>query len=183
MTPEAGSVEAVALSPRHRFSKTPAMMIRLIEGIGVEGDAHAGEKVQHRSRARFNPSLPNLRQVHLIQSELFDELNAAGFSIRPGDMGENIATRGVDLLGLPTGTVLRIGEEAEVQVTGLRNPCIQMDRFQDGLMAATLDRDQNGELIRKAGVMGVVLSGGLVTPGDVVTAILPSPPHKPLKPV
>ncbi|WP_369059714.1 MOSC domain-containing protein [Caulobacter sp. 73W] len=159
------------------------MMIRLIEGIGVEGDAHAGETVQHRSRARFNPSLPNLRQVHLIQSELFDELNAAGFSIRPGDMGENIATRGVDLLGLPTGTVLRIGEEAEVQVTGLRNPCIQMDRFQDGLMAATLDRDQNGELIRKAGVMGVVLSGGLVTPGAVVTAILPLPPHKPLKPV
>lgn len=183
MTAAAGIVEAVAFNPRHRFSKTPAMMIRLIEGIGVEGDAHAGEKVKHRSRARFNPSLPNLRQVHLIQSELFDELNAAGFSIRPGDMGENIATRGVDLLSLPTGTVLRLGDEAQVRVTGLRNPCIQMDRFQDGLMAATLDRDDNGGLIRKAGVMAVVLTGGLVTPGDSVTAIRPAPPHQPLKPV
>ncbi|MET0338695.1 MAG: MOSC domain-containing protein, partial [Caulobacter sp.] len=147
------------------------------------GDAHAGEKVQHRSRARFNPSLPNLRQVHLIQSELFDELNAAGFSIGPGDMGENIATRDVDLLNLPTRTVLRLGDQASVQVTGLRNPCIQMDRFQDGLMAATLDRDDDGGLIRKAGVMAVVLTGGLVTPGDSVTAIWPAPPYQSLKPV
>ncbi|WP_269713340.1 MOSC domain-containing protein [Caulobacter sp. NIBR2454] len=171
------------MSPRHRFSKAPAMMIRLIAGIGVEGDAHAGLKVQHRSRARFNPTLPNLRQVHLIQAELLDELNEQGFSIGPGDIGENVTTRGLDLLALPTGTILRLGEEAELELTGLRNPCIQMDRFQDGLMAATLGHDEQGGLIRKAGVMAIVLNGGVVTPGDPVAATHPAAPHRPLKPV
>lgn len=178
-----GVVEAVALSPRHRFSKTPAMMIRLIAGIGVEGDSHAGVTVQHRSRARFNPTLPNLRQVHLIQAELLDELNGRGFAIRPGDIGENVTTRGLDLLALPTGTILRLGQDAEVEVTGLRNPCIQMDRFQDGLMAATLGQDAQGGLIRRAGVMAIVRRGGIVTPGDQVTATYPAAPHTPLKPV
>jgi MOSC domain-containing protein YiiM len=176
-------VTAVSRSPRHRFSKQNELWIRLVAGIGVEGDAHAGEKVKHRSRARWNPHLPNLRQVHLIHAELHDELNAAGFRVSPGDMGENVTTRGIDLLSLPTGARLRLGAEAVVEITGLRNPCVQLDRFQDGLMQATLDRDENGELVRKAGIMGIVLAGGDVRPGDPIRVELPPEPHAPLKPV
>lgn len=176
-------VTAVSRSPRHRFSKQNELWIRLLEGIGVEGDAHAGQTVQHRSRKRWTPHLPNLRQVHLIHSELHDELNAAGFRVSPGDMGENVTTRGVDLLGLPTGTRLHLGPSAVVEVTGLRNPCVQLDRFQDGLMQATLDRDADGELVRKAGIMGVVLAGGDVRPGDPIRVELPPGPHAPLEPV
>ncbi|HKP74987.1 MAG TPA: MOSC domain-containing protein [Longimicrobiaceae bacterium] len=178
-----GTVVAVSRSPRHRFSKAPEEAIRLIAGIGVEGDAHAGEKVKHRSRARWNPSLPNLRQVHLIHAELHDELRAAGFTVQPGEMGENVTTRGIDLLGLPTGARLRLGDAAVVEVTGLRNPCVQLDRFQEGLMAACLDRDAEGNLVRKAGVMAIVLTGGEVRPGDPVRVELPATPHQPLKPV
>lgn len=176
-------VTAVSRSPRHKFSKQNELWIRLLAGLGVEGDAHAGERVKHRSRARFNPGLPNLRQVHLIHAELHDALNAAGFHVAAGDLGENVTTRGIDLLALPTGTRLHLGDAAVVEVTGLRNPCVQMDRFQDGLMQATLDRDAHGELVRKAGIMAVVLAGGDVRPGDPIRVELPPEPHRPLKPV
>jgi MOSC domain-containing protein YiiM len=178
-----GTVTAVSLSGKHSFSKPSRESIRLLAGLGVEGDAHLGEKVKHRSRVARDPSQPNLRQVHLIHSELHDELAAAGFAVGAGQMGENVTTRGVDLLGLPTGARLRLGREAVVEVTGLRNPCVQLDRFSPGLMAATLDRDAEGRLIRKAGIMGVVLSGGEVRPGDPVEVVLPPEPHRPLEPV
>lgn len=176
-------VTAVSRDPRHRFSKQNELWIRLLAGLGVEGDAHAGETVKHRSRARFDPRLPNLRQVHLIHSELHDELAAAGFPVAPGDLGENVTTRGIDLLALPTGTRLRLGDDAVVEVTGLRNPCVQMDRFQPGLMQATLGRDARGELVRKAGIMAIVLAGGDVRPGDPIRVELPPAPHRPLAPV
>jgi MOSC domain-containing protein YiiM len=176
-------VTAVSRSPRHKFSKQNELWIRLLAGLGVEGDAHAGEKVKHRSRARWTPHLPNLRQVHLMHSELHDELRAAGFRVAPGDLGENVTTRGIDLLALPTGTRLHLGDAAVVEVTGLRNPCVQLDRFQEGLMAATLDHDANGELVRKAGIMAIVLAGGDVRPGDAIRVELPPEPHRPLKPV
>jgi MOSC domain-containing protein YiiM len=135
-----GSVVAVNSRIGHHFSKTPCPSIRLLTGLGVDGDAHMGETVKHRSRVRRDPTQPNLRQVHLIHAELFDELHAMGFAVKPGDLGENVTTEGIDLLALPTGTRLQLGLSAVVEITGLRNPCIQLDHFQEGLMAATLDR-------------------------------------------
>ncbi|WP_119304809.1 MOSC domain-containing protein [Dongia deserti] len=176
------TVLAVHSSPAHSFSKAPALSIRLIAGFGVEGDAHAGETVKHRSRVARDPTQPNLRQVHLIHAELHDELNAAGFRVKPGDMGENITTRGLDLLALPTGTRLVIGT-AVIEVTGLRNPCVQLDRFQPGLMQAVLGRDTDGNLIRKAGIMGVVLTGGDVQTGDGIHVQMPEGEQRPLLPV
>jgi len=178
-----GVVVAVCLSPLHTFGKEPQPAVRLLAGLGVEGDAHLGVTVKHRSRVATDPTQPNLRQVHLIHAELHDELRAAGFDVAPGQMGENVTTRGVELLTLPTGTLLRLGAEAVVEVTGLRNPCVQLDTFQPGLMAAVLDRDAAGNLIRKAGVMGVVRTGGEVKPGDAVVVELPPPPHRPLEKV
>jgi MOSC domain-containing protein YiiM len=177
-----GRVEAVSQASSHRFSKQPRMWIRLLAGLGVEGDAHLGRTVKHRSRVARDPTQPNLRQVHLLHQELLEALEAQGFVIGPGDIGENILTRGIDLLGLPTGTVLRVGSAA-IKITGLRNPCVQLDRFKRGLMAATLDRDAAGNLIRKAGVMAVVLTDGEVRPGDPIETALPEPPHHPLQPV
>lgn len=177
------TVLAVARSKRHRFSKQGEASITLIEGLGVEGDAHAGVTVKHRSRVARNPAAPNLRQVHLIHAELFDELAALGFAIRPGDMGENVTTAGIDLLALPVGTILRLGAAAEIAVTGLRNPCAQLDKFAPGLTAATLGRDAQGGLIRKAGVMATVRRGGVVAPGDGIAVELPPPPHRYLGPV
>jgi MOSC domain-containing protein YiiM len=176
-------VVAVSRDQTHRFSKVPAESITLVAGLGVLGDAHAGTLVQHRSRVRRDPNQPNLRQVHLIHAELHDELRAAGFDVAPGQMGENVTTRGVDLLALPAGARLRLGDEAVVEVMGLRNPCTQLDGIQAGLMAATLDRDADGELVRKAGVMGVVSAGGDVRPGDPIHVELPPEPHLPLEPV
>ena len=170
-------VTAVSRAPEHRFSKRNEVRIRLLAGLGVEGDAHLGRTVKHRSRVARDPSQPNLRQVHLIHEELHDELRARGFEVRPGDMGENVTTRGVDLLGLPTGARLVLGDEAVVEITGLRNPCVQLDRFQQGLMAAVLDRDEDGALVRKSGVMGIVLAGGDVRPGDGIAVQLPALPH------
>lgn len=175
------TVAAVHASPSHTFSKPTAAAIRLIAGLGVEGDAHAGETVKHRSRVARDPSQPNLRQVHLIHAALFDELRLKGFLVSPGEMGENITTLHLDLLSLPTGAQLRIGETAVIEVTGLRNPCRQLDDFQPGLMAAVLDRDPAGNLIRKAGIMAVVLAGGDVRPGDHIEVVLPTPPYRPLE--
>lgn len=174
------SVVAVSCSADHTFSKSNQDSIHLLPGLGVEGDAHLGKTVQHLSRMKRDPSLPNLRQVHLIHAELLDELRAAGFDVSPGQMGENITTRGLDLLGLPVGTRLHLGESAVVELTGLRNPCAQLDHFQPGLMAAVLDHDEQGELVRKAGVMGVVLAGGVVRPGDSIQMVLPPELRRPL---
>jgi MOSC domain-containing protein YiiM len=174
-------VTAVAASATHTFSKPVRSSIRLLAGLGVEGDAHLGETVKHRSRVRRDPTSPNLRQVHLIHSELHEELRAAGFDVDAGDMGENVTTRGVDLLRLPTGTLLRLGGEAVVEVTGLRNPCVQLDAFRRGLTAAVLERDADGALVRKSGVMAVVREGGDVRPGDEVVVVLPASPHRSLE--
>ncbi|MDQ3398191.1 MAG: MOSC domain-containing protein [Deinococcota bacterium] len=176
-------VETVHRSASHTLAKSGQSSIRLLAGLGVEDDAHMGITVKHRSRVARDPSLPNLRQVHLIHAELHDELRSGGFTVGAGAMGENITTRGVDLLRLPVGTRLHLGAEAVVEITGLRNPCAQLDRLQPGLMAAVLDRDAAGNLIRKAGVMGVVLAGGEVRPADPIGVVLPPEPHKPLEPV
>ena len=178
-----GRVTSVAVSPRHTMTKPTAASIRLLAGLGVEGDAHLGVTVKHRSRVRRDPTAPNLRQVHLIHEELFDELREQGFELKPGLMGENVTTRGVDLLGLPRGTLLRLGESAVVEVTGLRNPCTQLDRLRPGLMAALIGRDAEGGMVRKAGVMGIVLDGGEIRPGDAIAVDLPAAPHLPLEPV
>jgi MOSC domain-containing protein YiiM len=179
----AAAVVAVSRNDAHAVSKRNCDSITLLVGLGVQGDAHAGATVQHRSRVARDPSQPNLRQVHLIHSELHDELRDAGFDVAPGQMGENVTTRGVDLLALPVGTRLRLGEHALVEITGLRNPCKQLEGVQAGLMVATLDRDEDGELIRKAGVMAVVLEGGEVRPGDPIAVELPAAPHQALEPV
>jgi len=176
-------VVAVSVSPTHSFSKQNAGSIRLLEGLGVEGDAHRGETVQHLSRIARDPTTPNLRQVHLIHVELHEELRHRGFQIDPGAMGENVTTRGVDLLNLPTGTRLHLGDEAVVEITGLRNPCGQLNGLQEGLLQACLDRDPEGNLIRKAGVMSTVIRGGEVKPGDPIQVVLPAQPHEPLVPV
>jgi MOSC domain-containing protein YiiM len=178
-----GTILAVSKNGTHTFSKPNQDRIVLLAGLGVEGDAHMGETVKHRSRVRKDPTQPNLRQVHLIHAELYDELNASGFNVSVGEMGENITTRGVDLLGLPTGTRLHLGSTAIVEVTGLRNPCYQLDDFQEGLMKAVLDKDEQGNLIRKAGVMSIVLAGGEVRAGDPIRVELPPEPHQPLQPV
>ena len=175
-----GRVIAVCQARGHGFSKPAQLSIRLLAGLGVQGDAHAGATVKHRSRVARDPTQPNLRQVHLIHAELFDELAAAGFDIGPGQIGENVTTSGVDLLGLPAGTRLLLGEAALVEVTGLRNPCVQLNRFRPGLMAAVLGRDAQGGLVRKAGVMAVVVADGDVRPGDGIAVELPAPPHRPL---
>lgn len=178
-----GVVMAVSRSGTHTMSKPNAASITLLAGLGVEGDAHQGVTVKHRSRVAKDPTVPNLRQVHLIHAELHDELRTAGFDLVSGQMGENITTRGVDLLGLPVGAKLTLGDAAVVEITGLRNPCYQLDGLQQGLMGATLDRDAAGNLIRKAGIMGIVLTGGEVRPGDAIVVELPPPPHEPLGPV
>ncbi|MBU2136780.1 MAG: MOSC domain-containing protein [Alphaproteobacteria bacterium] len=164
----------MASRPGHSFSKTLQNAITLVAGLGVEDDGHAGATVQHRSRVARDPTQPNLRQVHLIAGELHDELNAAGFALGPGDLGENLTTRGIELIALSAGARLHLGQGAVIEVTGLRNPCIQLDRFRPGLMAACLGRDAEGRLVRKAGVMGIVLTGGVVKPGDAIRIEAPA---------
>jgi MOSC domain-containing protein YiiM len=178
-----GVVVAVARSGTHSFSKPPCDAIRLVAGLGVDGDAHLGSTVKHRSHVRRDPTMPNLRQVHLIHAELFEELRGKGFALSPGDIGENVTTRGIDLLTLPAGARLRLGASAFIEITGLRNPCLQLDRFMPGLMAATLDRDADGNLIRKAGVMAIVLRDGEVRSGDIIEINMPPHPHHLLAPV
>ena len=176
-------VTSVNVSAVHDFSKSPQREIELLEGLGVAGDAHCGTTVKHRSRVKRNPSQPNLRQVHLLQSELFDEVAQNGHPLRPGDMGENVTTTGIDLLALPRDTVLRLGETAEVQLTGLRNPCWQIDNFQQGLLKHMLGVGEHGRIVRKAGVMAVVRRSGPVCAGDRVTVVLPDLPHQRLEKV
>jgi len=178
-----GTVQAVSRSAKHTLVKPGQESITLVAGLGVDGDAHNGTTVKHRSRVARDPSQPNLRQVHLIHAELHEELRAGGFGVQAGQMGENVTTRGLDLLGLPTGARLHLGEAAVVEVTGLRNPCAQLDKIEKGLLAATLDHDEQGNLIRKAGVMGIVLAGGEVRPGDPIRVEFPPEPHRPLEPV
>ncbi|MFI6977251.1 MOSC domain-containing protein [Embleya sp. NPDC050154] len=172
---------AVSREAEHRFTKANVESIRLLAGLGVEGDAHLGVTVQHRSRVAADPTQPNLRQVHLIHAELFEELAEAGFTVAAGELGENVTTRGVDLLGLPTGTLLRLGAEAVVEVTGLRNPCPQINAFQDGLLNAVVGRDEAGGIVRKAGIMAIVRTGGDIRPGDAIAVELPAPPHRALE--
>jgi hypothetical protein len=172
-----GVVIAVCRNATHEFIKPTRQSITLVAGFGVEGDAHMGVTVKHRSRVAANPTQPNLRQVHLISDELHDELRAKGFRVAPGIMGENITTRGIDLLALPRSTKLHVGATAVVEVTGLRNPCAQLNSYQDGLMAAVIAKDAKGNVIRKAGIMSVVVSGGEVRAGDPIKVILPPEPR------
>lgn len=178
-----GQVLAVSRHGSYSFSKPNAAEITLLAGLGVAGDVHAGETVKHRSRVAKDPSVANLRQVHLMHAELFEDLAGRGFSVAPGQLGENVTTRGLNLLALPQGTLLRLGATAQLRVTGLRNPCLQLNSFAPGLMAATLDRDAAGRLVRKAGIMAVVLAGGVVRPGDAIGVTLPAGPQLPLEPV
>lgn len=176
-------VVAVSRDGEHRFSKPVVDAVTLVAGWGIEGDAHAGTTVQHRSRVARDPSQPNLRQVHLLHAELFAEVAEAGFSVEPGQMGENVTTSGIDLLGLPEGAVLHIGDDASVRVTGLRNPCQQINGFEPGLLRAVLGRAEDGTVERKGGVMSVVLTGGTVRPGDRIRVELPDGEQRPLQPV
>lgn len=180
-SPLAPRVVAVAADRQHRFSKQTAPVIRLVEGLGVEGDAHSGVTDQHRSHRRKDPTRPNLRQVHLLQGELLDELHATGHRVLPGALGENVTTYGLELPALPVETLLLLGQTAEVRVTGLRNPCRQIDRFQPGLLRRVLAHDADGSVARRAGIMGVVRRGGEIRPGDPVTVVLPAEPHRPLR--
>jgi MOSC domain-containing protein YiiM len=175
-----GTIAAVSSNDTYSFAKPNRPGITLVAGLGVAGDVHAGTTVKHRFRMKQDPSQPNLRQVHLIHEELFEEVRAAGFEVAAGQLGENVTTRGIDLLGLPTGTRLHLGDEAVVEVTGLRNPCAQIDGFQKGLMKQVVGRDADGSARFKAGIMSVVLSGGVVRPGDPVKVELPDGPHVPL---
>ena len=175
-----GLVVAVSRSAGYTFSKLNQGSIRLLAGLGVEGDVHSGKKVKHRARVKQNPNQSNLRQVHFIHAELHDELRAQGFKVSPGRMGENITTRGIDLLNLPRGAHLHLGKEAIVEVTGLRNPCEQLDDFQDGLLKACVAKDAEGNIIRKAGIMSIVLVGGEVFPNDPICIEFPPEPHQPL---
>ncbi len=181
--PAAYRVVAVSADDEHRFSKVPRESIELLVGLGVAGDAHLGVTVQHRSRVARDPSQPNLRQVHLVAGEFLDEARALGFVVAPGDLGENVLTSGIDLLALPTDTLVHLGDEAVVRVTGLRNPCQQIDDFQHGLLRLAVGRDDTGDLVRRAGVMAVVLVGGRVRPGDAIRVTPPVEPHQALRPV
>ena len=176
-------VTAVSRSATHTMTKPSEKGILLVAGLGVEGDAHHGATIKHRSRVARDPNQPNLRQVHLIHSELHDELRTSGFAVAAGQMGENVTTRGVDLLGLPAGARLRLGADAVVEVTGLRNPCAQLEGIAKGLMAAVLDRDADGNLVRKVGVMAIVVAGGEVHPGDLIEVERPAGEHRALEPV
>jgi len=176
-----GKVVSLSKDKAHQFSKKVVDSLSILEGLGVEGDAHCGKTVKHRSRVAVDPTQPNLRQVHLIHSELLDELQSKGFDVTVGTMGENILTEGIDLLSLPQNTLLKIGKDVELRVTGLRNPCAQLDNYQEGLTKAVLDRNEKGELIRKAGIMAVVVRGGGVTLQDAIEVILPPKPHLPLE--
>lgn len=175
------SVVALHRSSEHTFSKESCGEVTVVAGIGVDGDAHAGATVRHRSRVAADPTQPNLRQVHLIPSEILDRVRAAGHDVEPGDLGENVTTEGIDLHALPTGTLLRIGDTALLAITGLRNPCGQIENFRTGLLAEVRGRGDDGRLQRWAGVMSVVVQGGTIRTGDPIAAQSPPLPHHPLE--
>lgn len=175
-----GTIIALARDGAHNFSKPAAERAELVAGLGVQGDAHAGVTVKHRSRVAKDPSQPNLRQVHLIHAELFEELAGKGFGVSPGQLGENITTRNIDLLGLSVGTRLRLGADAVIEVTGLRNPCYQINGIATGLMDAVLDRAADGSLIRKCGIMAIVIASGVVSVGDEIALDYAPAQHVPL---
>jgi MOSC domain-containing protein YiiM len=177
---QTGSVVAVSRDDKHRFSKPVVSSITLLTGYGIEGDTHAGATTQHRYLIRTDPTRANLTQVHLVASELFTELAADGFDVSPGQLGENIATSGVDLLALPVGTRLHLGSDAVVEVTGMREPCSMIDKFQAGLKSVLKTKDATGQVTRRAGIMGIVVADGTVAPGDALTVALPAGPHRPL---
>jgi len=174
-------VVAVSKDGRHRFSKNPCEQITLLEGIGVQGDAHAGVTVQHLFGRAKDPTQPNLRQVHLLPREFFDDARENGYELEPGDLGENVLTEGLDLAGLSRDTLLHIGPEAVIRITGLRNPCVRIDKFRAGLLKVALGRDEDDQVVRKAGIMGVVTTGGTIQPGDAIEVELPAPPRHALK--
>ena len=174
-------VLSLSCDDRHHFSKNPCSLLHFITGLGIEGDAHCGETVKHRSRVKVDPTQPNLRQVHLIHAELLTELQTKGFDVQAGSLGENILTQGIDLLSLPKNTLLHLGEEVILQVTGLRNPCAQLDHYQKGLTQAVLDKDEEGNLIRKAGIMAIVVKGGQLFIGDMIKVELPEKPYQKLE--
>lgn len=174
------SVVAVSADSQHRFSKPNLGSIRVIAGFGIEGDSHAGATIQHLGPMRRDPTQPNLRQVHLIHSELHDELRELGYDVKPGELGENITTHGIDLLGLPQGTRLRIGPEAVLEVTGLRSPCQQINTFTPGLLKELIHTDPDGTVVRKTGIMSVVVTDGVIHPDDPIVVDLPAGPHVPL---
>ncbi|MEU0944455.1 MOSC domain-containing protein [Streptomyces canus] len=175
-----GKITAVSSNGTYSFTKPNRESITLLAGFGVEGDVHGGATVKHRFRMKRDPSQPNLRQVHLMHEELFEEVRRAGFEVAAGELGENVTTRGVDLLGLPVGTLLHLGGEAVVEVTGLRNPCAQIDRFQKGLMKQVVGRSEDGRALFRSGIMSVVVRGGVVRAGDAVGVELPEGPHRAL---
>lgn len=195
-------VVAVSRDGTHRFSKVPRQAITVVAGMGVAGDAHAGTLVQHRSRVRRDPNQPNLRQVHLIQTELLDEARAAGHDVAPGGLGENVLTEGLDLLALATDSRLLIGD-AVLRVTGLRNPCHQINEYSAGLLNIVVARiDGVGSsadvtlsasggadaldgvrIVRRAGVMAVVERDGEIRPSMFIDVLAPPEPHRPLAPV
>lgn len=175
------TVIALSKSETHSFSKANCEKLVLLDGLGIEGDAHMGKTVKHRSRVKQDASQPNLRQVHLIHSELYDEIALKGFHVNPGQIGENVTTHGIDLLSLPKGTILKIGAEATIEVTGLRNPCNQLNSIKEGLMNAVLGKDDNGNLILKAGIMGIVINGGEIYVNDEIEIVLPEKPFEKLE--
>jgi MOSC domain-containing protein YiiM len=177
------TVEHLAYNGDHRFSKQGVAEFTLLKGLGVKGDAHAGALVKHRSRVKADPTKPNLRQVHLIHAELFEELAAQGFAVSPADLGENVTTRGIDLLGLSRGTRLHLGTSAVVEITGLRNPCHQVEAFMPGLLRAVLVRGPEKTLMRKTGIMGIVVQSGRLRVADKIRIVAPDGPQVPLEPV
>ncbi|MEV5961291.1 MOSC domain-containing protein [Kribbella sp. NPDC051952] len=176
-----GIVVGVSRDSKHRFSKAAVDAIRVIEGYGVEGDAHAGQTIQHLHPMRLDPTRPNLRQVHLIQFELYDELGDLGYDVSPGQLGENVTTRGVDLLALPRRTRLQLGPDVVLEVTGLRSPCRQINNFRPGLLKEVIHTDEDGTVVRKTGVMSIVVVGGIIHPDDPITVVLPDGDHEPLE--
>jgi len=170
-----GRVVGLARDGRNGFSKSAMDTICLIQGQGVEGDAHSGPFVRHRYLARRQPRLPNLRQVHLIPSELFEALRNAGYDLHPGDLGDNIATAGLDLETLPMGALLDLGSEACIELTGLRTPCVLIDRFRTGLKRQMVCSEPVAPRFR-CGVMSIVRTGGRLAVGDPIRVRLPPKP-------
>ena len=176
-----GKVHSLSISPQHTFSKVLTNQVEVIKGIGIKGDAHAGITVKHRSRVAKDPNQPNLRQIHLIHLELLKDLVQKGYTVQPGDLGENITTEGISLLDLPKDSILTFGETVKVQITGLRNPCHQIDKFQKGLLKEVVGRNEAGEIIRMAGIMGIVLEGGKISVNDEIQITYPPNPHQKLE--